>query len=45
MKEFVTDLVRCVAAHFGKEAVTEDWRAGNRHWNVNWSQDCQPHTQ
>lgn len=45
MKEFVTDLVCCVAAHFGKEAVTEDWRAGNGHWNANWSQDCQLHTQ
>lgn len=44
MKEFVTDLVCCVAT-FGKEAVTEDWRAGNGHWNANWSQDCQLHTQ
>lgn len=41
MKEFVTDLVHCAATHFGKEAVTEDWRAENGHW----SQDCQPHTQ
>lgn len=34
MQEFVTDLVCCVEAHFGKEAVTE----GLEGWE--WTLEC-----